>query len=200
MFTQSDFDIFKDQTLTGRMAKIRAELDPKFVELNYSLQLVFSQHDLIVYPHIAKHARRSVNPPVNTWIAFGPNKRGYKKDPHFEIGFWDDRFFIWLSLLEQSKALPQLVQPLMTSQSLVAQLPAKYVLSPNHTDKRVVTNTADHRQHLVENYQTKRTSEFLIGRVWLAGDSFFSDDQQNDVIQQTVTDLLPIYQKWNQLQ
>ena len=36
--------------------------------------------------HVAKHARRSVNPPIDTWVAFAPNKRGYKMLPHFQIG------------------------------------------------------------------------------------------------------------------
>ena len=36
------------------------------------------------YPHVAKHARRSVNPPKDTWVAFATSKRGYKMLPHFK--------------------------------------------------------------------------------------------------------------------
>lgn len=38
-----------------------------------------------IFPHVARHARRTVNPPDDTWVAFGPDKRGYKKDRHFKV-------------------------------------------------------------------------------------------------------------------
>ena len=34
---------------------------------------------------MAKHARRTVNPPDDTWVAFGPDRRGYKKHCHFKV-------------------------------------------------------------------------------------------------------------------
>src|SRR5699024_11327687 len=49
--------------------------------------------------HIAKHARRTVNPPNDTWMAIAGNKRGYKKHPHFQVGLWDDHLFIWLAYI-----------------------------------------------------------------------------------------------------
>jgi len=37
------------------------------------------------FAHVAKHARRTVNPPGDTWVAFGPDARGYKKHSHFKV-------------------------------------------------------------------------------------------------------------------
>jgi len=37
------------------------------------------------FAHVAKHARRTVNPPDDTWVAFGPDARGYKKHCHFKV-------------------------------------------------------------------------------------------------------------------
>jgi uncharacterized protein YktB (UPF0637 family) len=34
---------------------------------------------------VAKHARRTVNPPDDTWVAFALDKRGYKKHCHFKV-------------------------------------------------------------------------------------------------------------------
>ncbi|MGH7918306.1 MAG: DUF1054 family protein, partial [Candidatus Binataceae bacterium] len=31
------------------------------------------------FAHVAKHARRTVNPPPETWAAFGPSPQGYKR-------------------------------------------------------------------------------------------------------------------------
>ncbi|WP_143522844.1 DUF1054 family protein, partial [Pseudomonas sp. 2822-15] len=52
-----------------------------------------------MFLHIAKHARRSVNPPNDTWLAICHNKRGYKKHPHFQVGLFDDHVFIWLAFI-----------------------------------------------------------------------------------------------------
>jgi uncharacterized protein YktB (UPF0637 family) len=35
---------------------------------------------------VAKHMRRSVNPPPDTWVAFNRVKRGYKATAHFSVG------------------------------------------------------------------------------------------------------------------
>ena len=37
------------------------------------------------FAHVAKHARRTVNPPGDTWVAFALDKRGYKKHCHFKV-------------------------------------------------------------------------------------------------------------------
>src|SRR6185436_6839372 len=37
------------------------------------------------YAHVARHARRTVNPPDDTWVALGPEIRGYKKAGHFKV-------------------------------------------------------------------------------------------------------------------
>jgi uncharacterized protein YktB (UPF0637 family) len=38
-----------------------------------------------VFVHVAQHARRTVHPPDDTWVAFGPDARGYKKHGHFKV-------------------------------------------------------------------------------------------------------------------
>ena len=37
------------------------------------------------FAHVAKHMRRTVNPPDDTWVAFAADKRGYKKHCHFKV-------------------------------------------------------------------------------------------------------------------
>jgi uncharacterized protein YktB (UPF0637 family) len=39
----------------------------------------------LIFVHVARHARRTVNPPDDTWAALGTDKRGYKKDVHFKV-------------------------------------------------------------------------------------------------------------------
>lgn len=199
MFNSSDFEIFQDKTLNGRMSKVRQQLDPKFELIADQLLPIFKENGLLVYSHVAKHARRTVNPPVNTWVAFGPNKRGYKKDPHIELGFWDDRLFIWLCLLEQSKQFPIMKERLRLIEPQVAKLKADVVLSNDHMDKIILSNQPEQFEQVISEYSTKRTKEVLVGNVWLKGDPFFKlDDQEQtaEIIRQFRM-LLPLYQQLN---
>lgn len=47
-----------------------------------------------LYPHVAQHARRTVNPPEDTWCAWSPSPRGYKKQPHFQLGIRADQVYV----------------------------------------------------------------------------------------------------------
>src|ERR671925_1131439 len=76
-FTREDFEVFGIPTFPERMQGIKERVRPKLVALGEDLRpalkkLVKSD----VFPHVAKHARRTVNPPPETWVAFGPSARG----------------------------------------------------------------------------------------------------------------------------
>ena len=87
-FTPEDFQVFTINGLEARMTAIREQLQPKFRQLGEQLTVDLSS--LIgdeMFLHIAKHARRTVNPPKDTWLAIGPNKRGYKNIPIFKLDY-----------------------------------------------------------------------------------------------------------------
>ncbi|MGA8566763.1 MAG: DUF1054 family protein [Candidatus Binataceae bacterium] len=79
-FTPTDFAVFKVEGFSARMQEIYARVRPKLVRLGDELapELARKLH-LEFFPHIARHARRSVNPPAETWTAFGPSPKGYKR-------------------------------------------------------------------------------------------------------------------------
>jgi uncharacterized protein YktB (UPF0637 family) len=79
-FTRADFDIFKLEGFDERMQQILARVRPRLVRLGNELapELARKLH-LEFFPHVARHARRTVNPPPETWAAFGPSPKGYKR-------------------------------------------------------------------------------------------------------------------------
>lgn len=79
-FSRSDFATFRIEGFDERMAEIYARVRPRLVKLGELLapELARRLH-LEFFPHVAKHARRTVNPPPETWAAFGPSARGYKR-------------------------------------------------------------------------------------------------------------------------
>jgi uncharacterized protein YktB (UPF0637 family) len=55
------------------------QLAPAFNrELARNLEMVF-------FPHFARHIRRAVNPPAETWAAWGPSPRGYRRHGYLAL-------------------------------------------------------------------------------------------------------------------
>ena len=85
-FAASDFSVFDMNGFQPRMAAIRAQIRPKLEALGEGLLPDIARvTGEAAFAHVAKHARRTVNPPDDTWVAFGPDKRGYKKHCHFKV-------------------------------------------------------------------------------------------------------------------
>jgi uncharacterized protein YktB (UPF0637 family) len=82
----ADFKVFDVKGFQPRMAAIRSRIRPKLEALGKSLGPALQRTTgEPTFVHVAKHARRTVNPPEDTWVAFASNERGYKKHPHFKV-------------------------------------------------------------------------------------------------------------------
>jgi uncharacterized protein YktB (UPF0637 family) len=85
-FVAGDFKVFDVSGFKPRMSEIRARVRPKLDAMGETLAPAVGRSiGGEVFVHVAKHARRTVNPPDDTWVAFGPDARGYKKDGHFKV-------------------------------------------------------------------------------------------------------------------
>jgi len=85
-FGPGDFKIFDVKGFQPRMEEIRARIRPKLEALGKSVTPGVARcAGGETFAHVAKHARRTVNPPDDTWVAFGPDARGYKKHCHFKV-------------------------------------------------------------------------------------------------------------------
>ena len=85
-FGAADFKVFEVQGFQPRMTVIRERIRPKLETLGQRLAPEIARTTTgDTFAHVAKHARRTVNPPDDTWVAFAPDKRGYKKHCHFKI-------------------------------------------------------------------------------------------------------------------
>jgi uncharacterized protein YktB (UPF0637 family) len=103
-FALEDFEVFALEGFEPRMEALRGRLRPRLVLLAEALAPRLSDvADHALYPHVAAHLRRSVNPPPETWAAFGPDPRRYKALAHFAVGI--DRDGLWLRLVLKDEAL-----------------------------------------------------------------------------------------------
>ena len=85
-FVAADFKVFDVKGFQPRMSEIRSRIRPKLETVGHSLVPAVNRATGVpTFAHVAKHARRTVNPPDDTWVAFGPDPRGYKKHCHFKV-------------------------------------------------------------------------------------------------------------------
>jgi uncharacterized protein YktB (UPF0637 family) len=85
-FTASDFKVFDIPGFAPRMEAIKTRIRPKLEAAGRDLLPdVARLGDAVAFAHVARHARRTVNPPDDTWVAFAVDKRGYKKHCHFKV-------------------------------------------------------------------------------------------------------------------
>ena len=183
--TEADFDVFSVPGLEARMDALKAHLRPKLEQLGvvFSEQLTEWLHRP-VYAHVAKHARRTVNPPNDSWVAFATDKRGYKKHPHFQIGAWETHAFVLFGLIYESPSRATFAANLKSNAAeIVSRIPPDFVWVPNHMDPNAITARTVDTDKLSElaDGLLKRQGELLVGitigredAVMMTGDEFVS--------------------------
>ncbi|MFC6181433.1 DUF1054 family protein [Lactiplantibacillus daowaiensis] len=194
MFTKSDFEIFNDDTLAGRMQLIKTVIDPKFEAIAPTIVTHLANDDHQFYAHVAKHLRRFKNPPVDTWVAFSENARSYKALPHFELGFWPDRLFIYFDILDESKARVQASLTPAELLPLFKTLPANYVISNNHGVPDTKPATPENIDQAIKKFDQYKHSELVAGRAVPADAALFDDPKAlEQYILTTFETLMSIY-------
>lgn len=200
MFTRKDFEVFHIQGLEQRMIAIQEQIQPKFRTIGEQLRSSLSVHTgKEMFLHIAKHARRTVNPPKDTWLAICDNKRGYKGHPHFQLGLFDDHLFIWLALIYELPGKQQVAAGFLNQlDDVIAAVPQDYVISLDHMKKdstAVHTLAEDDWKKLLIRLRDFKQCELLIGR-HISPDSELLNSEENllGYVENTFLQLLPLYE------
>lgn len=196
MFTEKSFAVFEVEGLDGRMAAIRKEIQPIFQQLDEVFQQVLEPllgEELFI--HIAQHRRRTTYPPENTWSALSRQKRGYKMEPHFQLGIWPDYVFMWLSCIDQPKNEQAIAQALLDNQQVIAGLSPDFVLSGDHTQPKVEELSPENTERLLKRFRDVKKGEFQIGRIIKKEDPIWKDPEAAQAFMvETYEQLVPIYQ------
>ncbi|WP_409201745.1 DUF1054 family protein [Leuconostoc aquikimchii] len=197
MFEESDFKIFDVTSLAGRMTLIKDVIDPKFEQSAATILPILNKNWQQWYAHVAKHLRRTTYAPDNTWVAFAPNKRGYKMMPHFELGIWADHVYFYLAVEEnmKPKETTVIVDKMMLVSDMVAKLPREFVLSVDHMVNVSTPLTLPTYDVAVQRFSDTKHSEVLIGIKLLLGDKHFKTATDLSQITDALALLLPIYNK-----
>ena len=198
-FTEEDFKVFTIDGLDQRMDAIKTIIRPKFETLS---QIFTDELSVLtngpIYPHIAKHARRTINPPNDTWISFSSNPRGYKMQPHFQIGLWETHVFIWYAVIYEAKGKEEIGKRLLgQTESIRNLIPSDYVWSVDHMKPDVIPHnslSSENLSTMFDRLQTVKKAELLCGYKIPREEAIkLSGEQLVDVIRDVFVHLIPLY-------
>lgn len=195
-FTKEDFETFTIDGLDERMEAICEQIQPKFRELGQALTDDLSASlQTEMFLHIAKHARRTVNPPKDTWLAIAGNKRGYKQHPHFQVGLFDDHLFIWLAFIYELPNKDSIAKTFLTHIDEFNKFSSKeYYISLDHTKKDAKPIEEIDLTRSLERFRDVKKAEFLIGRHFQANDPVLQNGEKlYQIIRETFEELTPLY-------
>lgn len=97
------FEVFHVDGFDARMAALRREATPRLAALGQELLPALSHRwGMPAYAHVARHLRRRVHPPEDTWVAWSTSARGYKAEIHFEVGLSRLSAFVRLAALPEA--------------------------------------------------------------------------------------------------
>lgn len=195
---KDDFDVFSIEGLEKRMEALQNRIQPKFGTLGMHFADRLSAHGTDeFFPHVAKHARRTVNPPNDSWVAFAPAKRGYKALPHFQIGLWGSHLFIILAVIYENSDKKGIAERLDSNLDVLTSLPGTYIVSGDHMKPEATTieQAGDvGLEQLLERLQTVKKAEFLVGRHLPSEDAVkLSTEEFMAFAEETFDQLLPVY-------
>jgi uncharacterized protein YktB (UPF0637 family) len=197
-FKSADFDVFNIDGFEPRMTALKAQVRPKLEAIGAAIAPRLSEIiGETIYPHVAKHMRRTVNPPDDTWVAFSTNARGYKAHPHFQVGLWSSYLFIRFATIYESAHKGVIARNLLKHPKLAKSLPEAFSWSWDHCKPESATLAAMKPagfQKGLERAIKVQKAEVLCGLDLPRTDKRLADGGKLiATIEETFTELLPLY-------
>ncbi|WP_028782632.1 YktB family protein [Thalassobacillus devorans] len=167
-FTEKDFDVFSIPGLDERMEVLKSQVSPKLeaiaTELAPDLTALTGDE---MFVHVAKHARRTKNPPNDTWAALANSNRGYKKLPHFQIGLWETHVFAWFAVIYESPVKQDFAKAIKKEDNQIQkEIPEDFVWSIDHMKPEAISQkdlTEEKFSEMVDRLENVKKAELLCG-------------------------------------
>ncbi|MEF3303913.1 YktB family protein [Paenibacillus sp. GYB003] len=198
-FDSSDFDVFTIPGLEPRMKALIERVRPKLTRLGDELApALTAMCGEPMFPHVAKHARRTINPPADTWVAWANSKKGYKAHPHFQVGLWSTHLFVQFAVIYESGNKDVFARNLEKKLAAIRKaIPADFRWSTDHmqpeTTRHGDMSKADFAAMIVRLKTVKKT-EALCGITIRKDDPLLADPARfADAVRETFEQVMPLY-------
>ncbi|MFI2857573.1 DUF1054 domain-containing protein [Paenibacillus sp. JSM ZJ436] len=198
-FDAKDFDVFTVPGLEARMDALIENVRPKLEALGAELApFVSAICGEEMFVHVAKHARRTVNPPVDTWVAWAAGKRGYKALPHFEVGMFESHVFVIFAIIYESPNKTVFAGHLEQQlPEIRKQLPESFYWSTDHMKPEGTPHEqmdSEAFAELIRKLKQVKKAEVMCGlRIPREEASRMNGEELSGMIQNTFETLLPLY-------
>ena len=198
-FESADFDVFHISGLEPRMEALIERVRPKLTLLGEQLAPFLSAHcGEPMFPHVAKHARRTINPPADTWVAWANSKKGYKAHPHFQVGLWSTHLFIQFAVIYESDNKEIFARHLeQRLDDLRRLIPADFRWSTDHMQPESTAHgdmSSDDFVRMIDKLKRVKKTEALCGIRIERNDPLLADaDRFADTIRHTFERVMPLY-------
>jgi uncharacterized protein YktB (UPF0637 family) len=151
-----------------------------------------------MFAHVARHARRTINPPNDTWVAWSSSKKGYKALPHFQVGLWSSHLFIQFAVIYECTNKALFAKRLSKELAAVkGAIPGDYYWSADHTepDSTLHANMSGKDfKLLISRLKTVKNAEILCGKEWTRDDPVVADGERlREEIAAAFQTLAPLY-------
>ena len=197
-FKDKDFKVFEVDGLADRMEELIKTTRPKLENLGkhfaeYITEITGDEH----FYHVAKHLRRKVNPPDDTWVSFSTNQRGYKMLPHFQIGLFKDHAFCMYGVIYESEAKIEVAKKWLENIEVFENFPKDYQVSLDHMKpekKKLEDMNMEELEAGIKRVIKKKKGEFLVGKVYYPDNIALKNDESfiKD-LEQVMTHLKVLY-------
>lgn len=198
-FTNEEFDTFLIEGLEARMEVLKNRIRPKLESLGiYFGPILSALTGDEMFVHTAKHARRTVNPPMDTWVAFANNPRGYKMLPHFQIGLWETHLFIWFAVIYEAPNKAEIGARFARKLAKIYKdTPKDFVWSLDHTSPKTIKHESLTKNDLLAYFarlQSVKKAEILCGYTINRDKAIrLSANELLEQIEQVFTKTAPLY-------
>lgn len=198
-FNDNDFDVFQIPGLEPRMEMLIERVRPKLETIGAELAPYLTElcgEEMFV--HVAKHARRTVNPPIDTWVAWASSKRGYKALPHFEVGLFGTHLFVIFAIIYESPNKAAFAEGLERQLREVRRfMPQGYYWSVDHmspTGTLQQDMQDEDYDKIITKLKTVKKAEVMCGLRIERDDPLAADGEKLlETVRQTFKTLLPLY-------
>ena len=200
-FTDSDYDVFEIPVFVDRMAAIRSQVRPKLLEIGE--EMVPRLRPALgpdLHAHAASHMRRRVNPPPDTWVAFGPSRRGYKAYPHLSIGIGAEGPYVEFIVMEESEHKAILSEGLIRNAEALAPCLRRLEGARLHLDHHAPTAGIDAAEvtpailaEMAREVVRLKGNEFMIDRPFDRAEGRIAGRCLLDTAHDLLVQLVPFY-------
>jgi len=196
-FTSADFTVFSLPGFEERMGALKQIVRPKLEAIGAQLAPALSEAvGMPMYAHVAKHARRTVNPPKDTWVAWSANARGYKAHPHFQVGLWGTHVFALFAMIYEAPQKASFARQLRENLDQL-RMPADFVWSGDHMQPGAVPHgemDAEAFRVFVDRLEQVKKAEALCGIHLMADDPLLTDgDAFLERVMEVFRTTMPLY-------